>query len=387
MKLEEILSSKPLYYTKFDPNRIVEAYELIKDKINHPKRVQIIGTNGKGSTGRAIAHLAYKSGLSVGHFTSPHILDFKERFWINGKFATNQELESANSKLEKLLGDKMRDALSYFEYQALLAFVLFENLDLQVIEAGLGGEFDATSVAKYDLTVVTPIGLDHADFLGETIKEVATTKLKAIDKEALIALQVYDEVYSVAKDITKEKGAKLHLFKDIKTDNLEQIESIAKEKAWAKYLVQNILNATFALDILGVNYRLKDLKTLKIFGRFYRLKENVTIDVGHNYLAAMQIVKALPKRVDLIFNILSDKGAKRTLEILKPKIRHLHIIKIDTQRATNLEELEAILKELNIEYGYFNGDIKKDRDYLVFGSFYVVEQFLKSIGVKSIDSE
>ena len=75
--LAELLDSKPLFYTKFDPNRIVKSYKLIKNSLKHPTRVQLIGTNGKGSTGRALAHLAFKSGLRVGHFSSPHILNFK----------------------------------------------------------------------------------------------------------------------------------------------------------------------------------------------------------------------------------------------------------------------------------------------------------------------
>ena len=386
MKLNELLDSKPLYYTKFDSNRIVEAYELIKDKINHPKAIQLIGTNGKGSTGRTIAHLANKSGLNVGHFTSPHILDFKERFWINGKFATNKELESANSKLFNMLGKEVALSLSYFEYQALLAFVLFENLDLIVIEAGLGGEFDATSVKSYDLSVITPIGLDHSDFLGNSIKEVATTKLKAMAKKALIAKQESKEVYTIAKEIAKSKNSKLYFYEDLSKDRFESIKALLSSKNWADYLIENITNATIALDIMQIDYKLQDLKSLNLFGRFYKLKPNIIIDVGHNTLAAKAIVKALPKRVNLIFNILNDKDYKEVLKILKPKINEVKIIKINTQRATNLKELEELLESLNIKYSYFNGEIKENREYLVFGSFYVVEEFLKQVGIKEIKS-
>ncbi len=382
MKLEELLSSKPLYYTKFDPNRIVEAYELIKNSIKHPRRVQLIGTNGKGSTGRAIAHLAYQSGLRVGHFSSPHILDFKERFWIDGDFATTQALEKANKKLFNLLKEPMAKTLSYFEYQTLLAFTLFEDLDLQVIEAGLGGEYDATSVTNYDLTLITPIDLDHSDFLGNTIAEVATTKLKAMASKALIAKQINEEVYSIAKDIALKKQSKLYFVKDFKDDRFAKIKDIKKE--YPNYLIQNITTATYALDILNIDYNLEDLKTLELFGRFYKLKENITLDVGHNLLAAKAIAKSLTNKIDLIFNILSDKDAKEVLKELKPKIETLHIIKLDTQRAISLDKLESILNELNIKYNYFNGEIQNNRDYLIFGSFYVVEEFLKRLDIKQI---
>ncbi len=377
--LQKLLTTKPIYYTKFDPTRIVKAYELIKNRISHPKRVQLIGTNGKGSTGRAIAHLASSSGLRVGHFTSPHILDFKERYWIDGKFATNEELEIAHEKLYKLLGQEMAESLSYFEYQALLAFVLFEKLDLQVIEAGLGGEFDATSVANYELTVVVPIGFDHSDFLGENLEQIATTKLKAMASKALIAKQNNKEIYEIAKSIAKDMGTKLYFYEELESKNLEQIKEIAKQNAWADYLVENIINATFALDILGINYKVEDLASLKLFGRFYKIVPNVTIDVGHNPLAATAIVKAIEGKVTLIFNILGDKDLSKTLEILKPKIKDVEIIKIETQRATELKEIEELLDSLGLNYSYFNGELDEGKEYLVFGSFYVVEAFLKSV--------
>jgi len=384
--LQKFLATKPIYYKKFDPTRIVKAYALIKDKLKHPKRVQLLGTNGKGSTGRAIAHLAYSCGLSVGHFTSPHILNFKERFWINGKFATTLKLEEAHIWLFENLGKEMAEALSYFEYQALLSFKLFENLDLQIIEAGLGGEFDATSVANYELTVVTPIGFDHSDFLGNSLEEIATTKLKAMAKTALIAKQSDEIVYKIAKEIAKDKATKLHFFKDIYPKSLKAVEEIAKEKAWADYLVENILNATYALDILKIKYNLKDLKTLNLFGRFYQLKQNIIIDVGHNPLAAKAIANALKSKVTLIFNILGDKDATEVLKILKPKIKEVKIIKIQTQRATELKNLETILQNLDIKYSYFDNKLKESENYLVFGSFYVVEEFLKQIGIKEIKS-
>ncbi len=382
MELQELLESKPLYYKEFDPNRIVEAYKLLRPHIKHPQRVQLIGTNGKGSTGRAMAHMAAKSSLRVGHCTSPHIIDFKERFWINGRFATLSELEEAHNKLYFLLGYGWAEALSYFEYLTLLAFVLFEECDLQVIEAGLGGEFDATSVAHYDLTVVTPIGFDHSDFLGSSIEEIARTKLKAMAKEVLLAKQSEKRVYEIAKLIAKERGAKLHFYEEFKPK--EGLAKIAKEKGWAEYLVENIQNAMNALDILGIVYKVEELKSLELFGRFYRIMPNVIIDVGHNPLAASAIVKALNKKVTLIFNILGDKDLGKTLKILKEKIERVEIIKIKTQRATELQEIEELLESLGLPYSYFTGELDEKKEYLVFGSFYVIEAFLEQMGIQEI---
>lgn len=376
MDFEELLESKPLYYKEFDPQRIVDAYRLIETHIKHPKRVQFIGTNGKGSTGRALAHLAYKSGLSVGHYTSPHILDFKERFWLNGTIVSSAELEAAHQKLFSLLGRDIALALSYFEYLTLLAFVLFENCDLQVIEAGLGGEYDATSVANYALTVITPIGLDHSDFLGKTIKEVAQTKLEAMAPKVVIARQEQEEVYEIAEDMAQRKGSKLFFYKN-KIFNNRSLENIAQKLGWPEYLLENIKTSTIALDTLGVKYDIADLESLKLFGRFYRLKENITVDVGHNTLAAQAIVKALKGKVVLIFNILSDKDAKEVLTILKPKVEYVEIIRVNTQRETDMHELQKIIESVGLPYKSFDNRIEVDKEYLVFGSFYTVEAFLK----------
>ena len=103
------------------------------------------------------------------------------------------------------LGKEISDSLSYFEYTTLLAFVVFENCDLMVLEAGLGGEFDATNVCHKELSVITPIGIDHQAFLGETIKEIAATKIRSIQKQVLLAPQVYDEVVEVAENISVQR--------------------------------------------------------------------------------------------------------------------------------------------------------------------------------------
>ena len=186
ISLDSFLHAKPLYYKEIDHERVHSAYALLKPQIRSPKTVHIVGTNGKGSTGRMIAHLAYKSALSVGHYSSPHILKFNERIWLDGEDTSDEILEQAHQKLFDILGKEMSDALSYFEYTTLLAFVVFENCDLMVLEAGLGGEFDATNVCDKELSVITPIGIDHQAFLGETIEEIAATKIRSIQKQVLI---------------------------------------------------------------------------------------------------------------------------------------------------------------------------------------------------------
>ena len=378
MQLNVFLDAKPLYYKEIDHKRVYDAYRLLKPQLKHPRTVHIVGTNGKGSTGRMLAHLAYKSGMSVGHYSSPHILKFNERIWIDGSDASNEVLESAHQRLFAILGKEMSEALSYFEYTTLLAFVVFENCDLMVLEAGLGGEFDATNVCDKDLSIITPIGIDHQAFLGETIEEIAATKIRSIQKQVLLAPQVYDEVVEVAKEIVGDVGADLCVCPRVNTRvDSYGLQSIAKAKGWGNYLIDNATVAIKALDILNIKYNIEDLKTLELFGRFYALTDNIRIDVGHNPLAARAIEKALDKRVVLIYNSLDDKDYEEVLRTLKPKVKRVEIIPIESQRATTLEEIEKALQTVGLEYSYFKNEIKEKENYLVFGSFYVVEAFLK----------
>jgi len=205
----DFISNKPLYYKEIDHKRVHIAYAILKRHIKHPQTIHIVGTNGKGSTGRIVAHLAHKSGLSVGHYSSPHIIKFNERIWINGSDSSDDTLETAHQKLFAILGKDISNGLSYFEYSTLLALVVFQKCDLIVLEAGLGGEFDATNICDKALSIITPIGIDHQAFLGETIKEIATTKINSIQKQMLLAPQVYDEVYEIAEKICNNVGADL----------------------------------------------------------------------------------------------------------------------------------------------------------------------------------
>ena len=375
-KLLSFLETKPLYYKEIDHKRVHLAYGVLKSHIKQPMTVHVVGTNGKGSTGRVVAHLAYKSGLVVGHYTSPHIVKFNERIWMDGRDASDEVLELAHQKLFGYLGKKMSDALSYFEYTTLLAFVVFEDCDLMVLEAGLGGEFDATNVCDKELSIITPIGIDHQAFLGDTIEEIAGTKIRSIQRKALLASQVFDEVVAVAEEIALEKGTELFLHEKQETRN-ERLEQIAKTKGWSDYLVANTNVALQALDILDINYDINDLKSLEFFGRFYPLTENIHIDVGHNPLAARVIEKALDEKVVLIYNSLDDKDYEAVLSILKPKVKCVEIIEIDSQRAATLKEIEKAIKKVGLKYSYFKNNIDEDEKYLVFGSFYVVEEFLK----------
>lgn len=378
MRVKEYLNSKPLYYEKIDYTRMPRVYEKIKSNLVTPKIIHVIGTNGKGTTGRFLANALYSIGFNTGHYTSPHILEFNERIWLNGLNISDAELESAYEELQKALTKEDADSLSYFEYTTLLAAVIFKKCEYVVMEAGLGGEHDATSVFEKSLTLVTPIGYDHEAFLGANIEQIAATKLNAVQNNAIIATQNYDEVYSVANKISEERALNIYrVNQHITTADREKIDEISEILSLAPYLKDNLTLSVAALNFLNLKYEIKDFKYKPLFGRVTKISDNITIDVGHNVLAAQGIVKALEgNKYVVVYNSYKDKNYKEILLILKPIILHVEIIAINDQRAESLENIKNTLKNLKIEYTIFK-EIKSELNYLVFGSFSVVERFLR----------
>ena len=388
--LTDFLGQKPLYHKKIklDCTRVKHAYAKIRGLISHPPAIHIVGTNGKGSTGRMIAWLAmhakiqstgHKRKYRVAHYTSPHILRFNERIWIDGNEVDDNVLEEGHRRLYGMLGSRLSDELSYFEYTTLLALLLFEECDLIVMEAGLGGEYDATCVLENRvLTVVTPIGLDHQNFLGETVEEIAATKLRTVPPggKVLLAPQPYEEVYAVAQKISEAKNAHIYISKD-KKRILEDIDAAVAGKGWPEFLKSNAAVALQALEILKISTAVESLSSLELFGRYYPLAENIRIDTGHNPLAAQVVFKAMKTDTILIYNSLKDKDYQTVLSILKPKLKQVELIPIEHPRAVAPVRLHETLRTLGIPWAMFDGHLYENEHYLVFGSFYTVEAFLK----------
>jgi len=378
VKLQDFLDTKPLYYDEIDYTRMPRVYKKIKSHFVHAKIVHLIGTNAKGTTGRFLASALHARGYKIGHFTSPHISAFNERIWLDGKNVGDENLEEAHIELLTLLSNSDASSLSYFEYTTFLALIVFKQSEYIVMEAGLGGEHDATAVFDKVLTLVTPIDMDHESFLGNTITKIATTKLNAIQNNAIIAFQKHEEIYNVAKNIALKKDLKIYNFHElINEEDTVKIQNISKKLSLALYLQDNLFLAISALKFLGIEYVEKDFDNSKLFGRLSSVHENILVDVGHNTLAASSILAALSgKRYILVYNSYKDKNYKEILRILKPIIQHVEIIDIDDKRIVKKEVLQSTLEELGIKYTQFKKN-KADCQYLVFGSFSVVEKFMR----------
>jgi len=376
--LKSFLKNKPLFYDEIDYTRMPRVYETIKKKLSLPKIIHLIGTNGKGTTGRFLATALYSLGFKTGHYTSPHIFTLNERIWINGENIDDELLDSQHQQLLALLSKEDSDSLSYFEYTTLLAIYIYKDMDYVILEAGLGGEFDATAVFENILTLVTPIGIDHEAFLGSDIKSIAHTKMNAIKTSAILGLQKYIQVQEVADALAQEKNLEILGYKEkLDKNDFDKIEQIAQNNKLEEYLKENLTLAVSALKVLKIKYEIENFKNSKLYGRLTRLNKNIILDVGHNALAATSIYNSLKEsKYTLVYNSFKDKDYLEILTILKPIINDVEIIEVEDERAESIEEIATTLKNLEIKYKNFSL-INPDKKYLVFGSFSVAKAFLK----------
>jgi len=372
--LYEFLSKKELFYKDIDYDYFPSVWKRIYQKFTLPKIVHVIGTNGKGSTGRFLAWELYKLGFKVGHYSSPHILKFNERVWLNGVDASDEVLQSSHETLLTKIDSEDLKRLSYFEYTTLLAIEVFKDCDFVVLEAGLGGEYDATSVFDNLFTLVTPIDIDHKSFLGDSLEKIATTKLKAVKNFAILARQ-NDKVYQVADSLNLNYFKSHELFSKAE---LGKIEEFIKNRGFASYLSENLTLAMAGVKKLGLTYELDLLQDIVLNARFQKIAKNIIIDVGHNLLAAKSIKKELgSKKIVLIYNSYSDKDYFEVLNCLKDNILEVLIIEVENERMVKKSDLEKALKELKIPFSTFKKEkLSSKKEYLVFGSFVVVERFL-----------
>ena len=377
--LANFLEFKTLYYDKIDFTCVKSSWELLSKEITLPFIIHIVGTNGKGSTGRFLSHYLNKAKYKVQHYSSPHIIKLNERIWINGSDVDDFSLEEAHVFLQKLYPLSLLEKLTYFEYMTLLSFYLSKDCDYLVLEAGLGGEFDATNVVPNDLSLITTIDLDHMSFLGNTVEEIAQTKMRSVDNKMLIGYQIHNSVRQTALRVKEQIQNERNT--NISIDYVENFDKYPLNKKYATYLKRNLHLVIKCLEELNIPINLDYFNDVELFGRCQKIRNNITIDVGHNPLAARVLKEEFKdKKITLIYNSYADKDYEKVLSILKPIINKIIIIEVDDNRMVPRNKLLGIINKLNI----INEDVIKINDnekYLVFGSFLVVEKFLYLIGM------
>ncbi|PDW11915.1 bifunctional folylpolyglutamate synthase/dihydrofolate synthase [Helicobacter pylori] len=374
--LKAFLETKPKEYHQFDPSRFIQIYKDFKNTFFEiqAKVIHVVGTNGKGSTGRFLTLLLADQNFKVLHFTSPHVFEFRERFFLNGSVVEESVLENAHQQLQS---HAFSSACSYFEYATLLAVMLAKDCDYLVLEAGLGGEFDSTNALEKTLSVFTPIDYDHKEFLGDSLESIATTKLKAMGPLSIIAPQ-QELVLNVAQKIAKDKHAQLIV---VQNEISKGVRDYIERHHLAHFLAMNLEVALKAFETLmpcNKQEVLKNLKPLDLIGRCELLSHNILIDVGHNPHSAKALKEEIKRifnaPIVLIYNCYQDKDAFLVLEILKPVVKKVLILELHQERVIQLEKLKGILETLGLEHALFE-ELKENENYLVYGSFLVANAF------------
>ena len=379
-KVENFLTKKSVHYDKIDHFLMFRMYEKYKKYFKNVPVIQIIGTNGKGSTGRFLTQLLENLDFKIGHYTSPHILSFNERFYFNGKNATDGELEKTHGELREIF-KKDLEKLSYFEYATFLAMKLFEKCDFIILEAGVGGEYDATSVFERKMNIFTKIGFDHTHILGNSLEQIARTKLKIMAKLAIISEEQEESVLKLAQKIAVLRKA------DLKISQLnpyfeKEFKTYCVKFSLPHFLKHNLKLALNACEILISKEQslkaLRKLQALNLQGRCQKLSNNLFIDVGHNEMAARALLERFQnEKLQLIYNSYLDKDIFQILKTLKPIIDTIHIFKYKSiGRKLADDKIFTISSSLGIKCKEFES-LNQEKKSLVFGSFVLVENFLK----------
>jgi dihydrofolate synthase/folylpolyglutamate synthase len=239
-------------------------------------------------------------------------------------------------------------------------------------------------VVKNDLSLITTIGLDHISFLGNSIEKIARTKMRATNKKMIIGYQEFQEVFEVAQKVKEELKEEFNT--DIEILKVENFE-IDYDFVFASYLKRNLALSIRCLqelpDFKNKPINLEIFNTTPLFGRCQKIGKNLYIDVGHNSLAAKVIKEEFKdKKITLIYNSYEDKDYFEVLKVLKPIIKEIFILPLDDKRIVKKDILKKCIKELElIEIEKLAMDL--ENDYLVFGSFLVVENFLGLIGYEN----
>jgi len=355
------------------------------DRIHgHPHRsfrsIHIAGTNGKGSVSHMLASVLQEAGYKTGLYTSPHLVDFRERIRVNGQMIPREEVIRYVEDNQTLFSSLKA---SFFEMTVDLAFLYFakEKVDFAVIETGMGGRLDSTNIILPELSVITNIGLDHTRFLGETLGAIAGEKagiikdgvpvvigeyqeptlpvFEARAKECNSELQIADKNFSVElATLTPERLLHLRIL-DILNDNLLELSC----DLTGKYQEKNILTLLESLETLknqGINIPSKaitmGLKKVRVNtglrGRWEEIGHNPLIicDTGHNAEGISIIVEQLKNtpyhKLHIVWGMVSDKNTARILRLL-PANAEYYFSKADIPRSLN----ERVLCEMAREYG------------------------------------
>ena len=322
----------------------------LKNPQSNLKIIHVGGTNGKGSTCSVISSVLQESGFKIGAFTSPHIKDFRERIRIGKDFIDRdfviEFITNNRSNIERM-------GLTYFEISFAMAVDYFSKnmLDYAIFEVGLGGRLDATNVLEPVVSVITNIGYDHKEFLGNSLEEIAMEKAGIIKHNKPIVIgEKNEKIRNLFKIEADKKSAPIYFSK---------ISQEHKSDLSGPFVQKNISLALKALDILKLGIEKKDIEkgilnvkeNTKIYGRWdlIRKKPKIIFDAGHNISALIISILNLEKSSKVVFGTLEKKD--NIFEIFPTSFRY-YFCPVPSKRSMSMDKIENEVSKRGLKYSF-----------------------------------
>lgn len=397
---------------KKDLHNTIALCEKIQNPHQKIKTIHIAGTNGKGSVSHMLAAILQQAGYKTGLYTSPHLYDFRERIKINGEMIS----ENAVINFTKAINPWIEEiSPSFFEVTVAMAFDYFykSEVDIAVIETGLGGRLDSTNVINPVLSIITNIGWDHMNLLGNSLEAISYEKAGIIKENTPVVIgKKQEESWPVFTLIAKQKNATVQLastncpVKEYKwKENLLEV-AIEKENSLHSYQldltgvyqVENISTVCCAVDQLRKNgfsiseesliKGLRNVSTITGFqGRWEKIANNpsVILDVAHNVDGIRQVLRQLEmidyNHLHIVIGMVKDKEIEKVLSLL-PKTATYYFTQAQLPRALPAQDLEASAKKTGLTGFVFNSvnsaieeaqkNARIDDLILVCGSLFII---------------
>jgi len=326
---------------KKDLTNIIKLCDAIGNPQRDFKSIHIAGTNGKGSTSHILSAVYQENGYKVGLYTSPHLVDFRERIKINGQLCSEEFVISFVQQISEYVDEI---SPSFFEITVAMAFAYFaeKKVDIAIIETGLGGRLDSTNIIHPIASIITSIGYDHVDMLGDTLEKIATEKAGIIKTiTPLVVGNIALEPMEVITNKAKEMNAPLHsyLHKTFETD------LAGEHQQWnigCALRCVELVNKIIPTEDKNNREALKHVRKISNFvGRWQILQRTplVICDVGHNeegFRLIAQQLKELNKPIHYLLGFVSDKDLDKIIPLL-PSGQSYHFVKPCVIRGMNAE--------------------------------------------------
>lgn len=372
---------------------------ILAKHLNNPekkfKSIHVAGTNGKGSTSHMLASVLQEAGYKVGLYTSPHLKDFRERIKINGQEVSKQFVISF-IKRNKVFFEANK--LSFFEMTVGMSFEYFvkQNVDIAIIEVGLGGRLDSTNIITPEVSVITNIGLDHTQFLGDTLELIAAEKAGIIKPNVPVVIgETQKQTKPIFDNISKANLSKIvYADKSVKetygSDLIGTYQS--KNIKTAIQSVKVLQNKGFEISNENIkNGLLNVVPNTGLLGRWQVLNQNpkVVCDTGHNREGLTYVMQQLSNEtfesLHIVFGVVNDKDLESIVDLLPKKARY-YFCKPNIPRGLDADELKQKLYKYNVIGKSYNSvneaykaalkNTKKEDFIFIGGSTFVVAEII-----------